>query len=559
MKSPHKIQMPGQQAQGTTRLQGVVANQIDTGFIKVAQDGLTRMQAAEEKARKEQLDFIKTSTDNAAENDVIQANAELAQIDGLNAMEKSTMLREKLQRSFEKRREAIQPQFQPFVDQIFEKKLTRYNKFAIPYTLGQVKKVKDEANKTFLANAINEAVEESGDQDFFSSEGLGKVVYAAQKAAAARYGAHPELVDTAARTAVSTAIMRAVEQQAFIGRMDKAQELMDLRSDDMLPSDRVKAIKLMDQARADLGDKEASDLAMQAAANYPDDIEKQVVWLNGASRNDRVQHAATAFAQMQFKVAKQAQEAKIEKTHASINQAMARGENPQQYIMQLPPGEERDKAVERYNKNRGGEAVMTDFKSVDKLKQRLLNVVTPDQIKALPNDLIDSYRDKVHAKDLEPLESLFIKLKGKEGQEYGRIHRMHYKIVDPTVKQWMKENDIMDPVERGRLENAALEETIRQLELNPKIDSQQLNLRILKTLRERGMETKQKDRSWRNIWGLRNRDYQTTAESLAPATPERPGSPRLREMIRQHKNFNDDQIDQVIRLMESRGEDVSKY
>lgn len=468
----------------STRFQGAEAPQIDKGFLKVASAGVEAAQKKEEKMRAEQLDFIKTMTDNDAENDVIQANAELAQIGGLNTMDKSIQLRQKLAQRFEKRKEKIPEQFHPYVDQIFAKKMTRYNKFAIPYTLGQVKKVHDAADKTYLANSINEGIESSGDIPSYNREHLARVTYAAAKAAQKRFGDEPELIKEAVSRSISETHRRSVESQAFAGRFDNAIKIIETFEDEFTPADLVKARKLIDQARSDLGDKEASTLARMAMIEGGGDFKAGMAYVAGAARNDKVRRSAEFFFKTGFDTDKRAKEMAIESIHARANQAIARGENPEPIIMELPPGEERDKAINRYNENRGRENIITDWQSYDRLSKRMSSALSARE---LPDDLIDSHRHLISPRDMKPLEERFNRLKETDNKEALRVNRLAYEMADRELEAFAKENKVRG-ADRGKLQGAVYDEVGRLITLGGKFDTTTFRSRIRNTMRENAIK-----------------------------------------------------------------------
>lgn len=537
--------------QATTRFQGAQPGHIDKTFLSTASAGLDARAKAEAKMRADQLDFVKTMADNDAENDVIGASAELAQHQGLNSLDKSISLRQKLQNQFDKRKEKIPEQFHPYIDQVFAKKMTRFNKFAIPYTLGQVTKVKEEADKTYLANSMNEAIEDSGDTQTFNAQSLGQVSYAAMKAAQRKFGDQPELIQEAVQHQVSETIRRSVEQQAFLGRFDNAQQLINNHNHEMTPSDRVKAIKLMDQARSDLGDKEASDLVTQAEAQFPDDPVKQELWMRSAARNDKILRSATAFQSMRSRVKKDGEQRQLEKVDAEINQALLRGENPTQLFFKLPPGEERDKRIKRFNENRGQAAFPTDFNAVDRLSRRLSDAVSSRE---LPDDLIDSYRHLISPQDIKPLEQMFFRLKQQDNKDVARVHRLSDKLVHDEFENWAKMNGVRGK-DRGMAFLAMQDEVERLLAINSKPTSQELKSTIRNTLRSRGVKETRTER----LWGLLpDKVEREVNPNLAPD-----GSPQVHpswyDAIRkQDSSLTPTQINAVINDLVKNGKDVSK-
>lgn len=553
-RSPQDVNRVQTRPAPNFRFQAGQAPQIDKTFLKTASAGLSAAEEAARKARAEQLDFVKTQADNDAENDVIVANAELAQVEGLNTLDKSIQIRQKLIESFDKRKQKIPEQYHPYVDQIYAQKITRYNKFSIPYTLGQVKKVKEQADTVYTANAMNIAIEDSADLDALNEDGLAKVTYAAAKSARRKYGDNPELVNNAITISVSETLRRSVEQQAVLGRFDKAQEILNRFDSELTTKDRVKALKLIEQARADLGDKEASDLATAASIQFPDDLEKQELWLRSASRNDKVNRAAVAFLRSRVAVENLQKQKNLEGTYARMNDARAKGEDPMQYVFQLPPGEEREKVIKWYNDSRGGQNVITDFDTFDMLNDRITNAITADQ---LPDNLLDSYRHKISVNDMKVLEAKFYRLKLQENAEVRRVHKLNYELAEKTFNAWATQNGLAAKSkrdERATAKIAMMNEVERILTVNPKITSRELRARVLTTLQDRGMVEVRKER----FWGLLpDKVTKEVNPSLAPDSSPRVHTSWYEAIRRADPSLNESQVNATIQELIRNGANVS--
>ncbi len=554
LRSPQDMKQVPLQAEPNARFNGGQVQPLSKEFLGVGARAVNAQESAYNKAKAEELDFVKTTADNDAENDKIQASAELAQFEGLSTLDKSQKLREKLQEKYSKRMKDIPEQYHKYVAPIFEKKVTGYNKFAVPYMLGQVRKVKDEADKVFAANAIDEAINESSDIESFNGEHLAKVVYAVGKRAEKKFNGNPELMKEAITLGVSETIRRSVEQQAVLGRFDKADELLKKFDDELTPKDRVKAIKLMAQARDDMGDKEASDLATQAGIQYPDDLEKQELWLRGSSRNDKVHRAATAFLRSRVAVQKLQKEKHTEKVYAQVTDAIARG-NPaaaMEAVSSLPPGEEREKVFKWYNDTRGGQNVLTNFDAFDKLNERITNSHTAQSLEDLD---LNSHRMEIGPDNMKVLESKLDRLKSSDNKEMQRVHRLNYDIVEKQFTAFAQANGLSGKgktKERGTLRVALMEEVERILTVDPKISARDLRSRVTNTLRERGMTEKTVDR-----WYWFDKKTKEPNKSLAPDNSPRV-HPSVYQLIRKSRpDYSEAQINAAIQQLIKNGKDVT--
>jgi len=549
LRSPQEMAKVNIQRQGSVRFQGAVAPEIDKTFLKTTSSVVEEM-------RKAQLETVKTMADNDAEFDVITARAELAQASGLNALDKSITIREKLQRQLEKRKSKIPEQFHPYIENVYQKKLNKYNKFAIPHTLGEVNKANTESEKTFTANSVNEAIESSANPEEFSFEAIPKVKVAAARVARRQFGDDPELVDAAVSRVTSETIRRSIEQQAFLGRFDHAQGLFDNYGHELSPADRVKAIKLMDQARDDLGTKEASDLATKAFVDYEDSPTQAQAFLEGASRNDKVLRAAKAFYDMKLTAKKTEKEIRVKAIESEVYKQAALGRDVQQLIYQMEPGEERNKMVDWYNKTKGGKTIATDFNAVTELTERISNAYSANQ---LPDDLLESYRGKISPSDMKPIEAMYLGLKTKDNQEARRVHQQAFKIVQNSVESWAKANRVYGQ-ERGKLELAAMDEVNRIMSFNPKISSEELDVRVRSLLREKGKVQVVKPPM--NFFGM---DVPFTGsvkekvnDNLAPDDSPTVHPYWLNEIQKKRPNLTELQKNIVIKKLIDQGVDVSR-
>lgn len=246
------------------RFSGTVAPEIDKTFLGTIDKAIDARDAHEEKLRREQLQFIKKTADIEAEDLTIRAKAELTEFKGVDSLNKSVNIRERLQRQLDEKLKKVPSQFHPYIEQIHREKILRYNKTAVPYTLGQLNSVKDQAEKTYILNAGREAVEASGNFQEFGA-GLAKLSWAIQEKAKKELGNVPSLIEEARKAGVSKTIVDAVQQQAVIGRLDLAENLLDFYNNDITPNDRVKALKILDTNRNNIETINAERLATQAA------------------------------------------------------------------------------------------------------------------------------------------------------------------------------------------------------------------------------------------------------------------------------------------------------
>lgn len=294
LRSPQEMQTTKIRPQASGRIQGIAPAPIDKTFLHTASSLLNAREEEKKKLRAQQLEDMKIKEENAADADVINAKGMLAEVSGLDTLKKTEEIKVKLRKSFDDRRAKVPEQFHSYVDQIYAKKMNRYNTFAVPYTVGQVRKVKDEERSTYAKNAMDEATEVSGDPYEFNTA-LAKTEAALAGKAQREFGNHPEaesLIKNAIEVGVSANVREAVRQQAAVGRIDNAEQLLKNHDHELTADDRVKTLKLLQSSKDSFETLNAVRNAEKAAEL--DDPAEAEAYIRGAVTSDKGYSAGMA-------------------------------------------------------------------------------------------------------------------------------------------------------------------------------------------------------------------------------------------------------------------------
>lgn len=413
------------------RFSGTVAPEIDTGFIDVASKAIEANRVAEEKKRADQLSFIKKSADIDADELAVMAKAELTTYKGVDASNKSITIREKLRRQLDEKLKKIPVQFQPYIEQIHREKMVRYNKTAIPYTLGELDRVRDATEKTFVNNSMRETVEASGNPYEFSA-GLAKVAWALEEKARKSFGNVPSLINEAKRIGISKTIVDAVQQQAVMGRLDNAENLLEFYNDDITPSDRVKALKHIDTNRNNIETINAEGLATQASEI--EDPAAQEAFI----RNNTSSHTGYTSAMATLRSINKAKTARVKyfdgKVISEINKDLSEGKPLDAIKLNaIQDPKVKNKLIDDINRYGGIENRITDKKVYKELVTKLFH-----NREAFKKENLESYQIFLSPNDYKFLTDKQTELIGKENDRQEKIDYSTDKLVQDLAKDHIK-------------------------------------------------------------------------------------------------------------------------
>jgi hypothetical protein len=550
LRSPQEMQTVKLKADGSTRFSGAVAPKISTEFIDVLQQEVNEQEAARVANEKKKLEFLTAKASNEAERDVlIPAMSEVTNAEGLSAMEVANKNRDKLQKALFKKLDTIPEQYRPYVQAEFDKKLTRFEKTAIPHVYGQTKKVEDETFKTHIANKVNEAIEGSGDLEEFGTIGLANVEIAIKKRAE-RLGLSPEQTDAAVQAGVSETVVRSIEQQAMVGRLDLAAESLKRFNEEVTPRDRVKAIKIIESAKKQMGTLEASRLSDEALAQSDGNLALAERYIVSTAPNDRIAKQALGFMNYRHEARRKQEVAQIESLKAKVNRSIKEGSMDMQSFNALPV-EEQDKINEYLNKTRGGKLIITDWKAHDELVERLFDTNTAETLR---DDIIDSKRHLISPEVMKPLEMRYLRLKQEDNKNYAAGQRgLSLDTLNTLVGQIATENKMSNKAERAKLKNLVIDAQEKILTQNDKITPRELKIQIRKALKDNGIKKVEEP----YFFGLFSKEKLKANEDVVDNSPA--VHPSAREALKtKYPNLSESQLYEILKRANEKNIDVSK-
>jgi hypothetical protein len=518
LRSPQEMQLTKLAATPSMRLQGVQPAVVNTEFINTLSKQMAVREEARLKAEKDQLDFVKADVANTGDQLRIQAQASVANAEGINALSESKKQRDDLEAKLNKKLDLIPEKFHPYVKQEISKSLTQYDSFSVPYSYSQVKKTQDETFKTRISNDMNNAVENSADLTHLNDEGLAKVSASIIQRAQKTYGSDPGLVLSNGMTAgdmiqnevklgVSKTLLLSIEQQSRGDRMDIAKNILTNFNDELTPADRVKAIKILDSAEKDKGTKDAILLSSDAYKLYDGDLALASEHLRATAPNDKIfTQAMGMLKDMNFvneKNKKRAEDDAISNIYESVQNN--RG-IPQDQLMKLSP-EKREKIVERINTNRGLGTIVTNYDTYAEVSDMLYSM-TPEEAKDFK---LSRYTQEIGPQQMKTLEGLRNDLMSKAQAGKVEAQRSTIKDANDIVKEIMKQNKVIPKsAEAGKLYEMGLNEWER-LKNDKNITVKELRARILTAYKQRYKTTKEVPGF---LWGTTKKSV--VSDTLAP-------------------------------------------
>lgn len=517
---PSDFNMPNLRPAGSTQFAPGRGAQINTGFVDKVSATMDRNEARRQRMRKQQIDFLQTKFDNDTEDDLIIAKGKLSTSNGLNAIPEHKKQYETLQKSLDKKYQEVPEDFKPYVAETYKSKLSKYNQFAVPYTYGQTQKVTDEAYNTLAANKINDTVEGSADLDWLETEGLGQVASALQKKAE-RMGLTEEQAKFNVGAGVSETLRRSIEQQVKVGRLDLGKQTLLKFNDRLTPSDRVKAIGILDKAVKDEGTKTVmtkADRAWSLAAGNlvaADKLAMELADNDGEFKQIRLFLKDRAL--MESKQKKKTEEEIL----SSLNQNAAKGQPVDRKLLMQLPLEKREQFMTFHSRNRAAAAPVSDMKTYRQLMDTIMdNPVEGEKVN------LWAYEHMLSPRDFALLQKRQEKLKTTENKEVAAAQRTNYKYVKGQVNEWLTANRIMNPITRGKYHMMMDEEYDRMLNTMTTATRKDLRAQVWKTLRERGSMKEERKEGW--LWDSVRK---VPPETLGPTGAEAEVHPSIPQTI----------------------------
>lgn len=550
LRTPQQSVKSGTQALPGTRLQGGV-EQVDNRFIQSAANTINDIRQQDAK----QIQFLKDSLEVENENDRIQTQAELAKLEGVNALDQGPKLRERLKKNAEERLSKVPEKYRPYLQNIPGETVNKFSSFAYPYEAQQSKKLTTDVLKQRTAARVNEAVENSND-DFKFNESLGLVAADATRMAYTQYGEDMnrdvgngvtvgEVVKQYQKNAVSDTVSRAIQAQIAIDRFDVVDKLKKQYGNELTPNDRMKVEKAISVAERNGETKNASALAQNALMLNSEDPLAQANFLRANAPNDRTLKESQQILNYFNSAKEKAKKVEKDKTWQLISDKVTAGQQlTTNDLLALPP-EERGKAIQYATKVDRGLPIQSDNRVLGELTDRLSRA-TPEEA-----EKIDIPKHQLNDRDYNMLATMKKNAVAAGRDEMMRTQRTTSDVMNKTLESLAKERGIgkYNVTEWNKLKAIVASEWDRQLTFKPK-NVRELRRNIEEAIRERGFT--KAESPWWNFFGS---DQYKVSETLEPETLEQDTAQIeavKREASRYGLNWSDEKAIEYIKSRQSK-------
>lgn len=513
LRSPQDtLRPPSQQAVRTPEFRANPrAGQIDPTFLNILQEGnnerkrqLERQRQEElrrlEKQREQKQRFMDAVFGNEADRIRLEAEAELSNARGANALEAGPSIRQKY---LDRLKESLQGMPQdyrndPRSQMSFVKKVGQFQSFAIPYVNTQARQVEDEAFKSRIANDMNTVVENATDLDYIEREGIPTVEAAIHERLVRQYGDDPnrqignttagQLIMSEMQAGVSDTIRKSVVQQVMLGDFQTAGQTIERFYDRITPDDRVKIKKIIDDGLKKNRSDRALDLVSlawetQGEENMP--LIERFITAN-AGGDSELRNKALAIAQSRYRIQEQAKEDREERLVSELYNEVASGRPMDDAkFRELSPARQ-DSLINLLQKNNGRRPVVTDQNKLNEIIQQWERMPPEDVVKI---NVDARYAPYLNASDIGALKTKQEYLRRDIRGEWREGQKWNDSVWKTAADNFIDANRsvIGSRDEAARIRNMAMQEYSRIMQENPRMDRHQQRLELKKALWERAI------------------------------------------------------------------------
>lgn len=497
LRSPQEMLRPSRlQPQASIRFEGAQAPQLNVDPI------IKRTQQIEE----QQLKLAQANADNEQEEIRIKAQGELAMAKGMNSVEKSQALEQKIVQDYDKVIQKYPTRYQPILKAQAENNLNKFRVFQVPYVSGQVGTVVDKTYDAQLSNKMNFAIESSGDQELFSNQALAEVAQSLQEKARRKYGNAPEVEQYIVGKGISETVRRSVEQQLRAGNMGVATQIMQNHNDKVSPADRDKINKALRKAEQDQSTREPLDMATMIMRETGDDIVAAENMARQLAPNTKVYKDVRDVIRTQSKIKKDQDERSDLDVMSQLTDKLSRGEMPSPLeFNSIQDFEKRTKFISSVNKSKGTLGIVTNQQIREQLLDQLSNA-TPEDAEQIN---LKAYKLELGADDYSMLEKLKVDLAKKDANGRYKARSSDFREVNAMVNQFSRG---LSKDKRQKLSTLAMKEYERVRDANPNYDIAEIKKSVTGRLFREGLITEEKS----SFFGLYKSKQSRVVETLDP-------------------------------------------
>jgi hypothetical protein len=475
--------------EASSRLQAGGAPEIGKEFVGT----LDRAINAREQLRVKRQSLAKDAFDNAADTERVKATSIVATEEGTNALEAARKQREILRKSLETQLSKLSPEYQDYLKPELDQHIAKYDQTVIPHTYRESKKLEDNIKKERIVHNRNDAILMSQDADSFDSVGLNRVFNKTVEYAQLKYGQDleaevpgmpgvkvKEIIHQTAQTAVSDTIVGAIEQQASVGNIQKAKELGDRFVNELMPADRIKAIKAIEKSQNSLDNDIALSIANEAERVSPDNLGAQERYIRANVGSTKLYKQALDVARYRSTIREKDKKKQDEKVQADINASIMDGTfNPSQ-VKGLAP-DKQSKVLKFATDWNQKKFIKTDDKVFKELDDMIL-----DDPRSYSELNLMAYRDTLNDREFRSLKMAQDRIRSEGRSEQRRISMAPDKIIYGIRKEFIANKGLYG--EEAAIYKMSREFIEEELERNPKITPAELRKKYAAALYDRGVK-----------------------------------------------------------------------
>lgn len=469
---------------------------VDGRFLNTIERGINLKNRQEQ----QRIKFIKALFENDADISRIQAEQNLSNQEGFNAMEEAPSIKQQYLSSLNERFSEIPEQYRnnPDLRLSLIKKTNQFDRFSIPYVNQEARGVQDKAFNSRVANDVNTVVENAADLDYMERSGIPQVEESLYNKLSRQYGEDPnrkvgnttvgELIMNEMRSGVSDTLTRSVQQQVMVNDFDTARKTVEKFYDRITPEDRLKVKKMIEKGLSDRKSDRALTLVNETYSVLGEDATLIQIeeYMRAASGSDGdLYNKALSMAEGRQKIIDGQKKRDYERIEGDVYEAIINGQQySQEEFNRLPP-DRQDKVISLVNKNNGGRAVVTDTSKYVEITNAI-DVMPPEDFIAM--DIDKAYGMYLSAEDRNTLKTRQNQIRREINKDYRDGQRWTPSVYKNVASTYAQSQD-MDRVDRGKVLALAEQEYARLMEENPRMSRTEQIKRIKKALWERGTET----------------------------------------------------------------------
>ena len=526
IRSPQEMQTAQIGAEGSIRAAGSAAPQINKQFIATLDAGADAREKQRQVKEEEAYKLVRDMASVEVEKERLEAQAKLAGTNGLEAVQEADKLRQDLAKGVDRVAAGVPSRYRDRLkNELLPQQLSKYNRNAIPFQFSQVTKLKDEVQKTRIAQMRDEVIENSSNIDVMSAGALARLREKVSEYGQQLYGnqevtqeglSSKEAIEAYTQRISSDAIAAsAIHQAGTLGSIDRAKEILTRFESEMLPADRAKVVKAIERAEGNANNGIAMQLAQTAMAEYGDDMVSIERSIRAAAGNSKTVYSSAMAVVNSAKGAEaKARDLSRQKSRAAAIDAIDRGFALTSQVLNSLDPEDRD-YVKKYAVDKSlGKDVPTD----QAVYARVMNRVIQDPDALINGEInIQALKGSLNREDYMTFQRIQTQLAKEQRGESRRVANRGIRLAQDVVTRYKNEKGLAMNLKAGaEVERYASDYVMDLIEANPNISEREMRNKVQQALYDRGLRTEEQP-DW---WGLSSKTVEVPQPIEVRIRPE---------------------------------------